>query len=30
MMPHLWAGGHGTGAAPIEPLVEALEKSGKR
>jgi len=26
MMPHLWAGGHGLGAAPIEPLVEALEK----
>jgi glyoxylase-like metal-dependent hydrolase (beta-lactamase superfamily II) len=26
MMPHLWAGGHGTGAAPIQPLVEALEK----
>jgi glyoxylase-like metal-dependent hydrolase (beta-lactamase superfamily II) len=26
MMPHVWAGGHGTGAAPIQPLVEALEK----
>jgi glyoxylase-like metal-dependent hydrolase (beta-lactamase superfamily II) len=26
MMPHLWAGGHGTGAEPIQPLVEALEK----
>jgi glyoxylase-like metal-dependent hydrolase (beta-lactamase superfamily II) len=26
MMPHLWAGGHGTGAAPIEPLVEVLDK----
>jgi glyoxylase-like metal-dependent hydrolase (beta-lactamase superfamily II) len=30
VMPTLWAGGHGTGAAPIEPLVEALEKSDKR
>jgi hypothetical protein len=29
-MPSLWAGCHGTGAAPIEPLVEALEKSDKR
>jgi len=26
VMPHLWAGGHGTGAAPIQPLVDALEK----
>ena len=26
VMPHLWAGGHGTGTAPIKPLVEALEK----
>jgi hypothetical protein len=30
VMPTLWAGGHGTGAAPVEPLVEALEKSDKR
>jgi hypothetical protein len=26
VMPHLWAGGHGSGPAPIQPLVEALEK----
>jgi glyoxylase-like metal-dependent hydrolase (beta-lactamase superfamily II) len=26
VMPSLWAGGHGTGAAPIQPLVDALEK----
>ena len=26
VMPTLWAGGHGTGAAPIKPLVEALDK----
>jgi glyoxylase-like metal-dependent hydrolase (beta-lactamase superfamily II) len=26
VMPALWAGGHGTGAAPIQPLVEALDK----
>lgn len=26
VMPALWAGGHGTGPAPIQPLVEALEK----
>jgi glyoxylase-like metal-dependent hydrolase (beta-lactamase superfamily II) len=25
VMPALWAGGHGTGPAPIQPLVEALE-----
>jgi hypothetical protein len=25
-MPSLWAGGHGSGAAPIKPLVEALDK----
>jgi hypothetical protein len=24
VMPTLWAGGHGNGAAPIKPLVEAL------
>ncbi len=30
MMPHVWAGGHGTGVAPIGPPVEALEKSDKR
>jgi glyoxylase-like metal-dependent hydrolase (beta-lactamase superfamily II) len=30
VMPTLWAGGHGTGAAPIQPLVEALEKYDKR
>ena len=27
VMPTTWAGGHGSGAAPIKPLVEALEKS---
>jgi hypothetical protein len=26
VMPSLWAGGHGTGAAPIKPLVDALDK----
>ena len=26
VMPALWAGGHGTGPAPIQPLVDALEK----
>jgi glyoxylase-like metal-dependent hydrolase (beta-lactamase superfamily II) len=26
VMPTLWAGGHGTGAAPIKPLVDALDK----
>jgi hypothetical protein len=26
VMPALWAGGHGTGPAPIQPLVEALDK----
>ena len=30
VMPTLWAGGHGTGAAPIKPLVEALEKADRR
>jgi glyoxylase-like metal-dependent hydrolase (beta-lactamase superfamily II) len=30
VMPTLWAGGHGSGAAPIKPLLEALEKSEKR
>jgi glyoxylase-like metal-dependent hydrolase (beta-lactamase superfamily II) len=30
VMPTLWAGGHGRGAAPIKPLVEALEKADKR
>ncbi|HET7886344.1 MAG TPA: MBL fold metallo-hydrolase [Bradyrhizobium sp.] len=30
VMPTLWAGGHGTGAAPIKPLLEALEKGDKR
>jgi len=30
VMPTLWAGGHGTGAAPIKPLVDALEKADKR
>lgn len=30
VMPTLWAGGHGSGAAPIKPLVEALEKADKR
>jgi hypothetical protein len=29
-MPTLWAGGRGTGAAPIKPLLEALEKTDKR
>jgi hypothetical protein len=26
VMPNLWAGGHGTGPAPIGPLVEAFDK----
>jgi hypothetical protein len=26
VMPTLWAGGHGTGMAPIKPLVDALDK----
>jgi len=26
VMPTLWAGGHGTGAAPIQPLLDALDK----
>jgi glyoxylase-like metal-dependent hydrolase (beta-lactamase superfamily II) len=26
LMPALWAGGHGTGPAPIQPLVDALDK----
>jgi glyoxylase-like metal-dependent hydrolase (beta-lactamase superfamily II) len=26
VMPALWAGGHGSGPAPIQPLVDALEK----
>jgi glyoxylase-like metal-dependent hydrolase (beta-lactamase superfamily II) len=26
IMPTIWAGGHGTGPAPIKPLVDALEK----
>jgi hypothetical protein len=26
VMPTLWAGGHGTGAAPIKPLVDVLDK----
>jgi glyoxylase-like metal-dependent hydrolase (beta-lactamase superfamily II) len=26
VMPSLWAGGHGTGPAPIQPLVDALDK----
>jgi glyoxylase-like metal-dependent hydrolase (beta-lactamase superfamily II) len=26
VMPTTWAGGHGTGAAPIKPLVDALDK----
>ncbi len=26
VMPTIWAGGHGTGAAPIKPLVDALDK----
>jgi glyoxylase-like metal-dependent hydrolase (beta-lactamase superfamily II) len=30
VMPTLWAGGHGSGAAPIKPLLEAMEKSDKR
>ena len=30
VMPTTWAGGHGSGAAPIKPLVEALEKLDKR
>jgi glyoxylase-like metal-dependent hydrolase (beta-lactamase superfamily II) len=30
VMPTLWAGGHGTGAAPIKPLVEALDKADRR
>jgi len=29
-MPTLWAGGLGTGAAPIKPLLEALEKPDRR
>jgi glyoxylase-like metal-dependent hydrolase (beta-lactamase superfamily II) len=27
IMPTIWAGGHGTGPAPIKPLVDALEKT---
>ncbi|HLJ00902.1 MAG TPA: MBL fold metallo-hydrolase [Bradyrhizobium sp.] len=27
VMPSLWAGGHGTSAAPIRPLIEALDKN---
>jgi glyoxylase-like metal-dependent hydrolase (beta-lactamase superfamily II) len=30
VMPHLWAGGHGVGPAPIGPLVEELDKSDKK
>jgi glyoxylase-like metal-dependent hydrolase (beta-lactamase superfamily II) len=30
VMPTLWAGGHGSGAAPIKPLVDALDKPDKR
>jgi glyoxylase-like metal-dependent hydrolase (beta-lactamase superfamily II) len=30
VMPGLWAGGHGAGAAPILPLVEVLEKQDKK
>jgi glyoxylase-like metal-dependent hydrolase (beta-lactamase superfamily II) len=30
VMATLWAGGHGTGAAPIQPLLDALEKLDKR
>jgi glyoxylase-like metal-dependent hydrolase (beta-lactamase superfamily II) len=30
VMPSVWAGGHGTGAAPIKPLIEAVEKPDKR
>ena len=30
VMPTLWAGGHGSGAAPIKPLLEALEKPDRR
>jgi hypothetical protein len=30
VMPTTWAGGHGTGAAPIKPLIEVLEKADKR
>jgi hypothetical protein len=30
VMPTLWGGGHGSGTAPIKPLVEALEKLDKR
>jgi hypothetical protein len=26
VMPAFWAGGHGTGPAPIQPLLDALEK----
>jgi hypothetical protein len=26
VMPHPWVGGHGIGPAPIQPLVDALEK----
>jgi glyoxylase-like metal-dependent hydrolase (beta-lactamase superfamily II) len=26
VMPTIWAGGHGTGPAPIKPLVDALDK----
>jgi glyoxylase-like metal-dependent hydrolase (beta-lactamase superfamily II) len=26
VMPTTWAGGHGTGAAPLKPLIEALDK----
>ena len=30
IMPTIWAGGHGTGAAPIKPLVDALDKMSAR
>ena len=30
VMPALWAGGHGTGPAPIQPLVDALDKLDRR
>ena len=30
VMPTLWVGGHGSGATPIKPLVEALEKLDNR
>jgi Metallo-beta-lactamase superfamily len=30
IMPTIWAGGHGTGPAPIQPLVDSLDKMSAR